>query len=144
MAVVVVQMVFPQAAGILFTADPITGNPKVASVEASFGLGATLLSGVVNADVYSRDACVERGHCAAREKQWCHRRDGEQPESHVGATAEGDAGRADEHTAANQERGVQCAPQRIVHIGDHTWMPPCPRPEPPTHPGMQRSSHNGP
>src|SRR5512136_745875 len=39
MAVVVQQMVFPDAAGILFTADPITGNRKVASVEASFGLG---------------------------------------------------------------------------------------------------------
>src|ERR687898_673778 len=36
MAVVVQQMVFPQAAGILFTADPVTGNRKVASVEASF------------------------------------------------------------------------------------------------------------
>ena len=35
MAVVVQQMVFPQAAGILFTADPVTGNRKVASVEAA-------------------------------------------------------------------------------------------------------------
>jgi phosphoenolpyruvate synthase/pyruvate phosphate dikinase len=52
MAVVVQQMVFPQAAGILFTADPITGNRKVASVEASFGLGEALVSGKVNADVY--------------------------------------------------------------------------------------------
>src|ERR671918_724348 len=46
------RMVFPQAAGILFTADPITGNRKVASVEASFGLGEALVSGLVNADVY--------------------------------------------------------------------------------------------
>src|ERR671916_2854916 len=53
MAVVVQQMVFPQAAGILFTVDPITGNRKVASVEASFGLGAALVSGLVNADVYN-------------------------------------------------------------------------------------------
>jgi phosphoenolpyruvate synthase/pyruvate phosphate dikinase len=52
MAVVVQQMVFPQAAGILFTADPITGNRKVATVEASFGLGEALVSGLVNADVY--------------------------------------------------------------------------------------------
>ncbi|HEY9229364.1 MAG TPA: rifamycin-inactivating phosphotransferase, partial [Gemmatimonadaceae bacterium] len=52
MAVVVQQMVFPQAAGILFTADPVTGNRKVASVEASFGLGEALVSGIVNADVY--------------------------------------------------------------------------------------------
>src|SRR5207253_1350980 len=52
MAVVVQQMVFPQAAGILFTADPVTGNRKVASVEASFGLVEALVSGLVNADVY--------------------------------------------------------------------------------------------
>src|SRR4029077_4494297 len=52
MAVVVQRMVFPQVAGILFTADPITGNRKVASVEASFGLGEALVSGLVNADVY--------------------------------------------------------------------------------------------
>src|SRR6202008_2104863 len=59
MAVVVQQMVFPQAAGILFTADPVTGNRKVASVEASFGLGEALVSGLVNADVYKvRDGDV--------------------------------------------------------------------------------------
>jgi rifampicin phosphotransferase len=52
MAVVVQQMVFPQAAGILFTADPVTGHRKVASVEAGFGLGEALVSGLVNADVY--------------------------------------------------------------------------------------------
>jgi pyruvate,water dikinase len=52
MAVVVQQMVFPRAAGILFTADPVTFNRKVASVETSFGLGEALVSGLVNADVY--------------------------------------------------------------------------------------------
>jgi phosphoenolpyruvate synthase/pyruvate phosphate dikinase len=52
MAVVVQQMVFPHAAGILFTADPVTSNRRVASVEASFGLGEALVSGLVNADVY--------------------------------------------------------------------------------------------
>jgi pyruvate,water dikinase len=52
MAVVVQRMVFPRVAGILFTADPITGNRTIASVEASFGLGEALVSGRVNADVY--------------------------------------------------------------------------------------------
>jgi phosphoenolpyruvate synthase/pyruvate phosphate dikinase len=52
MAVVVQRMVYPEAAGILFTADPITGNRTVASVEAIFGLGEALVSGMVNADVY--------------------------------------------------------------------------------------------
>jgi rifampicin phosphotransferase len=52
MAVVVQRMVFPHAAGVLFTADPVTGNRKVTSVEASFGLGEALVSGRVNADVF--------------------------------------------------------------------------------------------
>ena len=52
MAVIVQRMVFPQAAGVLFTADPVTSNRKVVSVEAAFGLGEALVSGRVNADVY--------------------------------------------------------------------------------------------
>jgi len=52
MAVLVQQMVFPEAAGVLFTADPVTSNRKVASVEATFGLGEALVSGRVNADVF--------------------------------------------------------------------------------------------
>src|SRR5438094_315512 len=52
MAVVVQLMVFPQAAGILFTADPVTSNRKVVAVEATFGLGEALASGLVNADAY--------------------------------------------------------------------------------------------
>jgi len=52
LAVVVQQMVFPQAAGILFTADPVTSNRKVLSIDASFGLGEAMVSGMVNADVY--------------------------------------------------------------------------------------------
>lgn len=52
LAVVVQKMVFPQVAGILFTADPVTGNRKVLSIDASFGLGEALVSGLVNADIY--------------------------------------------------------------------------------------------
>jgi pyruvate,water dikinase len=52
MAVVVQQMVSADAAGILFTADPVTSNRKVSTVEAVFGLGEALVSGQVNADVY--------------------------------------------------------------------------------------------
>ena len=52
MAVIVQQMVSSQASGVLFTADPVTFNRKVATVEASFGLGEALVSGLVDADVY--------------------------------------------------------------------------------------------
>jgi phosphoenolpyruvate synthase/pyruvate phosphate dikinase len=52
LAVVIQKMVFPQAAGILFTADPITGNRKVLSIDAGFGLGEAMVLGLVNADNY--------------------------------------------------------------------------------------------
>src|SRR3954454_6859085 len=52
LSVVVQKMVFPQAAGILFTADPVTSNRKVVSIDAGFGLGEALVSGLVNADSY--------------------------------------------------------------------------------------------
>jgi pyruvate,water dikinase len=69
MAVVVQQMVFPQAAGVLFTADPVTSNRKVASVEASFGLGEALVSGRVNADVYKvRDGTIVTKAVATKQR----------------------------------------------------------------------------
>ena len=59
LAVVVQKMVFPEVAGIMFTADPVTSNRKVVSIDASFGLGEALVSGLVNADTYKvRDGRV--------------------------------------------------------------------------------------
>ncbi len=52
LSLVVQKMVFPQVAGILFTADPVTSNRKVLSIDASFGLGEAMVSGLVNADTY--------------------------------------------------------------------------------------------
>ncbi|AYF75226.1 phosphoenolpyruvate synthase [Nocardia yunnanensis] len=52
MAVVVQRMVFPRASGILMTADPVTSDRTVVSIDAGFGLGEALVSGLVNADVY--------------------------------------------------------------------------------------------
>lgn len=62
MAVVVQQMVFPQAAGVLFTADPVTGDRKAAAVEAAFGLGEALVSGLVSPDVFT----VRHGEVVAK------------------------------------------------------------------------------
>ncbi|MEN6350062.1 MAG: PEP/pyruvate-binding domain-containing protein, partial [Syntrophomonas sp.] len=52
LSVVIQKMVFPQAAGIMFTADPVTSNRKVLSIDAGFGLGEALVSGLVNPDIY--------------------------------------------------------------------------------------------
>ena len=53
LSVVIQRMVFPHAAGIMFTADPVTSNRKIVSIDAGFGLGEALVSGLVNADNYT-------------------------------------------------------------------------------------------
>ena len=57
----------------MFTADPVTGNRKIATVDAGFGLGEALVSGLVNPDVYQvRDGEVVTKAVAA--KKACHPR----------------------------------------------------------------------
>ncbi len=72
MAVVVQKMISPDAAGILFTADPVTSNRKVATVEAGFGLGEALVSGLVNPDVFQvRDGEVVAKAIGAKQLAVC-------------------------------------------------------------------------
>lgn len=52
MAVVVQRMVAAEAAGILFTADPVSSDRTVTSIEAGFGLGEALVAGLTRADRY--------------------------------------------------------------------------------------------
>ncbi|MFS0869012.1 phosphoenolpyruvate synthase [Paenibacillus xylanilyticus] len=52
LSVIIQRMIFPQASGIMFTADPITSNRKLLSIDASYGLGEALVSGLVSADGY--------------------------------------------------------------------------------------------
>ncbi|HWE25609.1 MAG TPA: PEP/pyruvate-binding domain-containing protein, partial [Myxococcales bacterium] len=55
LAVVVQRMVPAQVAGVLFTADPITGRRRRAAIDAVRGLGEQLVSGAVNPDHYLVD-----------------------------------------------------------------------------------------
>lgn len=55
LAVVVQQMVVPDAAGILFTADPVTGHRGTLTIDAGYGLGEALVGGLVTADLYRVD-----------------------------------------------------------------------------------------
>ncbi|WP_461113457.1 phosphoenolpyruvate synthase [Spirosoma jeollabukense] len=52
LAVVVQKMIFSDVAGIMFTADPVTSTRNILSIDASFGLGEAMVSGLVNADNY--------------------------------------------------------------------------------------------
>lgn len=55
LSVVVQAMVYPEVSGILFTADPLSGHRQIASIDAGFGLGEALVSGIVSADLYRVD-----------------------------------------------------------------------------------------
>lgn len=52
MSVAVQKMVKPDVSGIMFTADPISGHRKLISIDASYGLGEALVSGLVSPDIY--------------------------------------------------------------------------------------------
>ncbi len=64
LSVVVQRMVDADVAGILFTADPVSGDRRTSVIDAGFGLGEALVSGVVTADRFRVDrrdgAIVER------------------------------------------------------------------------------------
>lgn len=55
MAVIVQHMVESDVSGILFTADPVSGRRHIVSIDASFGLGEALVSGLVTADAFQVD-----------------------------------------------------------------------------------------
>lgn len=64
LAVVVQRMVDAQAAGVLFTANPLSGKRRQAVIDATSGLGEALVSGAANPDHFVIDtptgAIVER------------------------------------------------------------------------------------
>jgi rifampicin phosphotransferase len=55
LAVVVQEMVEASAAGVLFTADPVTGRRRRAAIDAVAGLGDKLVAGAVDPDHYAVD-----------------------------------------------------------------------------------------
>lgn len=77
LSVIVQRMVFSQASGILFTADPMTGNRKLLSIDAGFGLGEALVSGLVSADGYKvRDGEIVDKRIATKNLAIYGRKDG--------------------------------------------------------------------
>ncbi|MBC7473139.1 MAG: phosphoenolpyruvate synthase [Candidatus Sericytochromatia bacterium] len=52
LAVIVQEQIFSDFSGVMFTVDPISENRNILSINACFGLGESLVSGLVNADLY--------------------------------------------------------------------------------------------
>jgi phosphohistidine swiveling domain-containing protein len=60
LAVAVQRMVAADTAGVLFTANPLTGHRGQMAIDATFGLGEALVSGLVEPDHYVADATSGR------------------------------------------------------------------------------------
>ncbi|MBY0012069.1 phosphoenolpyruvate synthase [Paenibacillus typhae] len=68
LSVIVQRMVTPLASGIMFTADPVTGSRKVVSIDAGFGLGEAMVSGLVSPDSYKvQDGVIINKQIAAKQ-----------------------------------------------------------------------------
>ena len=60
LAVIVQRMVDAESAGVLFTADPVTGRRHQAVLDAAFGLGDAVVSGAVDPDHFVVDTATGR------------------------------------------------------------------------------------
>lgn len=85
-AVLVQRMVDADAAGVAFSADPVSGRRAVAVVSAVFGLGTALVGGDADADTYSvsRDGAVLERRIAL--KYFAHRAAPDSPEGVAAVT----------------------------------------------------------
>ncbi|SDH57538.1 phosphoenolpyruvate synthase [Chitinophaga filiformis] len=102
LSVVIQKMIFPEVAGIMFTADPVTSNRKVVSIDASFGLGEALVAGLVNADNYKvrEDKIIDKKISAKKLA--------------VLATAEG--GTKEEEIEADQQNAQSLSDEDIIAL----------------------------
>lgn len=78
LAVVVQQMVESEKAGVLFTANPVSGSKDEIQINASWGLGESVVSGKVTADsfVCSKNGKVKSSVCGSKKTQIVYADDG--------------------------------------------------------------------
>jgi phosphohistidine swiveling domain-containing protein len=74
-AVLIQKMVDAEAAGVAFSANPVTGQRSVAVVSAVYGLGTSLVAGECDADTYQVDRAEQILVRQVAEKQVAHHYD---------------------------------------------------------------------
>ncbi|MHC1781797.1 MAG: PEP/pyruvate-binding domain-containing protein [Anaerolineaceae bacterium] len=60
LAVIVQELVFAEAAGVMFTANPVNGNRKEALINAAWGLGEAVVSGAVTPDTLTVEKATSK------------------------------------------------------------------------------------
>jgi phosphoenolpyruvate synthase/pyruvate phosphate dikinase len=108
MAVIVQRMALPRAAGVLFTADPLSSNRRVITIEAGFGLGEALVSGLMAPDVFKvRDGEISTRSIAVKRITVLPRREG------------GTCGHAIEEQRQQQPALTDGQVTRLAQLGRH-------------------------
>ncbi|VAW98576.1 Pyruvate-utilizing enzyme, similar to phosphoenolpyruvate synthase [hydrothermal vent metagenome] len=74
-AVLVQRMINAEAAGVAFSADPVSGRRATTVVGAVYGLGSALVSGDVDADTYYVDRLQDITQCEIANKRQAHAMD---------------------------------------------------------------------
>ena len=98
LAVVVQRMVDAEAAGVMFTANPVTGRRREAVIDASPGLGEAVVSGAVNPDHF----VVDTASGSILQRRLGDKRTAVRPRPGGGTEYVGQGARADQGTSADQ------------------------------------------
>jgi len=71
LAVVIQEMIESEMAGVLFTVNPITNDDNEMQINASYGLGESVVSGRVTADSYvcTKDGCIKNTQIGSKETE---------------------------------------------------------------------------
>jgi pyruvate,water dikinase len=120
-AVVVQQMIESERSGVMFTVNPVTGDQSSMIVEAIYGLGEAVVSGVVTPDMYivekSTGAVLDR-QISAQEQEFVWRPDaapGEEPNQWLSVPFER---RARQKLTDEEITGIAAVGRRIeAHFG---------------------------
>ncbi|UGS34397.1 PEP/pyruvate-binding domain-containing protein [Capillimicrobium parvum] len=99
MAVVVQLMVDARVAGVMFTVNPLSGDPSRISIEANWGLGLSVVGGEVTPDRY----LVDRVNMTV-----CDRRIADKTEQYVAAARAGDDGNVELVAVPDEQRKAAC------------------------------------
>ena len=66
MGVTVQLMVDAEVSGVMFTCNPVSGDPSMVALNASWGLGIAVVSGEVTPDDYLVSKVTRRGRAQER------------------------------------------------------------------------------
>jgi len=106
LSVVVQRMVMSEKSGTLFTVDPLTGHRHTLSMDASFGLGEALVSGLVTPDAYR----VDKRTMTIIERQVS--------EKEIAIYPEKDGGTRKETLSADQRKQTTLTNEQIIRLAE--------------------------